>query len=234
MTTRRQATTDALELGRTLGQSPDVRIHASESPERLPPVATLDADSLVQAALAGRPDLAARVAEERQAESLTHLARRAAIPNLRLGAVLTRDRETGTTSWGFGVGLPIPLWNRNQGFVATGEALTRRASLTRSATELRVRTEVEQAARAYAAASEEARIFEVDVLAPARQNQDLLETAYRAGRIDLTDLVLLRNQLLDAELGYWDAWLTLRTAWIDLQSATGSLREAAPAPENEE
>jgi len=221
-------------LGRTLGESPDVRVHASETAERLPAVGTLDSDSLVQMALEGRPDLAARVAEERQAEALTDLVRRSAIPNLRLGAVLTRDQQSGVARWGFGVGVPLPFWNRNQGLVATGEAFTRRASLVRSATELRIRTEVEQAARAYTAAAEEAQIFEDDVLAPARQNQDLLETAYRAGRIGLTDLVLLRNQLLEAELSYWDIWLTLRSTWIDLQSATGSLRGTVPESENEQ
>jgi len=233
LATRRQATTASLELGRVLGESPDVWVHALETVERLTPAASLDADSLVQMALARRPDLAARVADELQAESLTRLARRAAVPNVRLGAVLSQDPESGATSWGFGVGLPLPFWNRNQGLVAAGQAFTRRASFARSATELRVRTEVEQSVRAYTAASEEAQIFESDVLGPARQNQDLLETAYRAGRIGLTDLVLLRNQLLEAELGYWDVWLTLRSAWIDLQSATGSLRDAAPDSENE-
>lgn len=223
LATERQAMIAALELGRVMGFAPDVPVRAIEAEERLPAAATLAPDSLVQVGLSRRPDLAARVAEERQAESFTRLARRSAIPNLRLGAVLSQDPETGATSWGFGVGLPLPFWNRNQGLVSAGSALARQASLARSATELRIRTEVEQAVRAYAAAAEETQIFEADVLTPARQNQDLLETAYRAGRIGLTDLVLLRNQLLEAELRYWDVWLTLRAAWTDLQAATGSL-----------
>ncbi len=225
LSTRREATTASLELGRLIGETPEVEVRANGTDGGLAAASQFDADSLVQLALSRRPDLAARTAEERQSETLTRLAKRAAIPNLRLGAVLSRDPVTGTTSWGFGVGLPLPFWSRNQGLVAANSAATRQASLARSATELLVRTEVEQAVRSYTSAEEEARIFATDVLEPARQNQALLETAYRSGRIGLTDLVLLRNQLVEVELGYWDVWLTHRATWVDLQSAIGSLRD---------
>jgi outer membrane protein TolC len=70
-------------------------------------------------------------------------------------------------------------------------------------------------------------------LQPARANQDLLETAYRAGKVNLSTLLLLRNQLLDAELGYWDAWLARRTALIALQAATATLAPDGAVPTND-
>jgi outer membrane protein TolC len=71
------------------------------------------------------------------------------------------------------------------------------------------------------------------VLQPARENQQLLEKAFRAGKVGLPTLVLLRNQLLDAELGYVDAILAQRRALVALQAATASLAPTdleLPAP----
>ncbi|MHB1170182.1 MAG: TolC family protein, partial [Longimicrobiales bacterium] len=121
--------------------------------------------------------------------------------------------------------LPLPLWNRNQGLVAEREAEATRARLELSAVELEVRTDVISAYRSYVTAAEEARIYETSVLEPARENQELLDTAFRAGKLALPSLLLLRNQLLDAELGYWDAWLALRSALVELQAATGTIND---------
>lgn len=73
-------------------------------------------------------------------------------------------------------------------------------------------------------------MFAVSVLRPARENTQLLETAFRAGKLALPTLLLLRNQLLDAELGYWDAWLAQHVAFIQLAAATGALALPTAGP----
>lgn len=220
---RREATTAALELGRLIGLGPDVTL-AIEAPAPPSEPGRLEPDSLLAAALEARPDLAARKASVRQAETSARLARREAIPNLRIIGLVERETALGESRFGLGIGLPLPLWNRTQGLIAERDALARQRVLSRQALELAVRIEVEDAYLAWIAATEEARIFEEDVLEPARRNQDLLETAYTAGKIDLAALVLLRNQLLDAEIGYWDAWLAHQNARVRLEAVTGALR----------
>ena len=158
-----------------------------------------------------------------EANALASLARLEAIPNLEVGLLAEREATSGRPRVGVGVNVPFPLWNRNQGVIQERRALSGQATFRRQAVELAVRTQVTDAYRAYESASEEARIFETDVLAAAHTNQGLLETAFLAGKVGLTTVVLLRNQLLDAELGYWDAWLTARHALVDLDAATGTL-----------
>lgn len=236
---QREATSARLELQRLAGIHPEQEIQLLDAlPDpQLPP--TLNPDSLVTLALARRPDLAARTTAVDQAEALTRLARREAIPNLRIGVIAEREALAGGLAGapgspvpadryespriGLAVSLPVPLFDRNQGRVAERAAQADQARLSRSATELAVRTQVTDAYRGYIAASEEARVYEQDVLQPARSNQELLETAFRAGKVNLPTLLLLRNQLLDAELGYWDAWLAERRALIALQAATSTL-----------
>ena len=64
-------------------------------------------------------------------------------------------------------------------------------------------------------------MLEQTVLVPARENRRLLEVAYRAGKVGLPVLLLIRNQVIDAELEYWEAWLAAREALADLAETTG-------------
>ena len=185
---------------------------------------------LVARALAQRPDLAERGAAVAQAEADVSLARRQALPNL-VTRVLTAQNAAGTgQSLRPGVGLSIPLFNRNQGEIETRRAIARRVVLERSATATLVRAEVESALRAYEAAAGEVEVLETTVLGPARDNRRLLEAAYREGKVGLPVLLLIRNQVIDAEQEYWSAWLAERDAIAALTAAVG-VGPLPPAPE---
>jgi outer membrane protein, heavy metal efflux system len=185
-----------------------------------------------------RPDLTARSRETAQQEALAQAARREAIPNVRVGVFVEREErftlsgaagapivDAGFDSprLGIGVSVPLPLFQRNQGVVDEHLAEAERARLSHQAVELAIRTEVMDAYQAFLATSEEHRFFEEDVLQPARANQRLLETALREGKVGLPTLLLLRNQLLDAELSHWDSWLEERLALVALGAATATL-----------
>ena len=232
LTARREATSAALALKQSIGLAPNVEVRLVGDSAVGPSVAALDVDSIATIALARRPDLAARGAAVREASTLTSLSRREAIPNVRIGAVGERERDGGSPRVGLAVGIGLPFLNRNQGLIASRQAQAEQARLEARATELAVRTEVTDAVRAYRTATEEVGVFEASVLNPARQNSALLESAYRAGKIALPSLLLLRNQLLDAELDYWDAWLARREALVRLDAATATLSLDAAGAED--
>lgn len=235
LTARREETSASLELKQILGLMPDRPIRLAADAGGVPialgdepiPPPVLDEDAMVALALARRPDLMAIVAAVGEFEALTALARRSAFPNLRLGAAMERGELDGSPRIGPAIGLSLPLFNRNQGLVDQRLALTAQARLDQRATALRIRADVVEAVRAYRTASEEAALYESSVVRPARANIALLEIAYREGKIDLPTLLLLRNQLLDAEFGYWDAWLAQREALVRLEAATGALTPPA-------
>jgi cobalt-zinc-cadmium efflux system outer membrane protein len=180
-------------------------------------------DEVVRGSLAARPDVRALERDVERARQEQRLARRESLPNLRLAALATREDPTQNPRLGLAVGLELPLFNRNQGVVGRRRAELAEVEQLRRAAELRVRVEVEDALRAYASAAQEVAILEADMLAPIRENQTLLDVAYREGKIDLASLLLLRNQLLDAELAYWAAWERREVARTGLDSATGEI-----------
>ncbi|MGH7580155.1 MAG: TolC family protein [Gemmatimonadales bacterium] len=182
----------------------------------------LDVDSLIAIALAGRPDLAEREAAVRQADALATTAAREALPNIVVrGATEPRDNGDGRV-FRPGIGLTIPLFNRNRGRVQAFRATARQADLQRQERALTIRAQVASAVAAYQAAATEAQVLETTVLGPARQNRRLVEVAYREGKVGLPELLLIRNQAIDAELDYWTAWLAERHAVYALAEATGT------------
>jgi cobalt-zinc-cadmium efflux system outer membrane protein len=221
MVARGEALAATLELGHLLGLPPDVELVLDPVLPAIPDPETLEPESLVARALVMRPDLSALEAAVEESNTQVRLARREAIPNITLGALAERQEDDSQSQLGVILAVPLPLWNRNQGVVDQRRADARRTAFERDAARIRIQAEVLQAFRNYAATAAAAAALENEVLGPARETRGLLETAHREGKIDLTTLLLVRNQLLDAELAYWETWLDWRGAWSDLESAAG-------------
>lgn len=210
-----------VELKRALGLSPDAVVVIESSTIDADSIAPSLPDSLVSAAIVQRADIRALDALVGETVLRAQFARREALPNLRLGLYVEQMPGEAGLRYGPSIGFGIPLWNRNQGTTDMLTARRRQVEQERRAAVLRARAEIVAAANNYAGAASEVAVYARTVLQPARTNSALLETAYRAGKLPLPTLLLLRNQLLDAELGYWDAWLTRQRARIDLESALG-------------
>ena len=182
---------------------------------------SLSVDSLTALALARRPDLVERAAVAQRARAQASLARREAFPNLALRASSERLEGSDNRALRPGIGITIPSFNLNRGEVQARRAEAQQADLERAALVARIRIDVRRAVTTYRAAAAEADVLERTVLMPARENRQLLEIAYRAGKVGLPVLLLIRNQVIDAEQEYWEAWLAQRVALTDLAEATG-------------
>lgn len=197
-------------------------------------VPALDVERLTAIALQRRPDLEERSAAVRQAETEASLARREALPNPVLRGVMEQPTRGGARTYRPGIGFTLPFLNRNQGQRQALRAAARQAGLERAALASGVRAEIAGAVASYQTAATEVRVLEATVLAPARQNRQLVEVAYREGKVGLPVVLLIQNQAIDAELEYWTAWLDSRVALANLAEATGQnlegLSGSAAAP----
>lgn len=189
-----------------------------------------DLDSLTALALAQRPDLAASEAAVRQAEGEARTAGREALPNIvARGLSEPRDQASGRV-FRPGVGLSLPIFNRNRGRIQAFRAAARQADLERAGTVALIRADIAAAVASYRAATAEVRVLEATVLTPARQNRRLVEIAFREGKVGLPELLLIRNQAIDAEQEYWTAWLAEREAATAITEATAANLASLPAP----
>ncbi len=237
---RRERTQEDIELRRLLGVNANVplqpvidstqhpapadsaRIIAPDVIAVLRMAGALDVDSLTALALRQRPDLAAATSAVRLATADVAVSRREGLPNL-VARVASEARNSGSGRVVRpGVGITLPLFNRNQGETEGKRAAVTQVTLQRDALTTRVRAEIAAAVMSYRSAAVQVEVLETTVLAPARQNRQLLETAYREGKVGLPVLLLIRNQVIGAELDYWSAWLAEREAIAVLAEATGA------------
>lgn len=180
-------------------------------------LARMSVDSLAELAIRNRPDVSAHDARLSAARALVVLARRSALPNFLARAVV--ERTDGRVATRPGIGVTLPILNRNRGSIAARQAEALRLQAEGVAVRSRVRAEVASALSKYQSAASEIEILESTVLEPARQNRQLLEVSYREGEIGLPVLLLIRNQVIDAELEYWAAWVEAREARTALEQA---------------
>ncbi len=175
--------------------------------------------ALVERALETRPDLAADRAALEMARRQVELQRSLARPNLR-ASVFTR-REEGDEITGGGVGIAVPLFDRNQGGIARSEAAVSGAAADLRATELAVRRSVTDAYARYESATQAVRALDALVVGTLEESLALLGRALEAGKVSAGEVIVLQRELVEAQRQHVQAELDLATARSDLRLAVG-------------
>jgi cobalt-zinc-cadmium efflux system outer membrane protein len=179
----------------------------------------VDATALRTQALTLRPDLLAAQRQVHRADTETRLQRALRTPNMTLGGGYFRD--FGTNAVVFGVTVPLPLSNRNQGGVARAEAERRQAANLATATATGVLLEVQQAVNAVDVSRARVAYIEREYLTPSRESRDIVLAAYRLGTADLIDFLDAQRAFRDTLRTYNRALYDQRLGLFQLAAATG-------------
>jgi len=212
----------ATAIGAPAGELPEPM---GAFPPLAPPPGT--PEEFVQRALAARPDLRAVRQERVAAASDLSLAKRLWIPDPTFGVRWGRanhpplEGSPQENTLLFGLTLPLPIFNRNQGGVAVAQALDTRTSVIEQAQQRNVEREARAAYDAYRIAHEAALGFDKDVIDRIHENLELARESLRAGKISLLEFNVVRRDLVDTRLGYLDALADLVEARAALELAAG-------------
>jgi len=186
-----------------------------------PPAEIAALESLVSTALARRADLDSLKQEQERARRQLKLERSLAVPDLRLGAFNGRDEGDSIT--GVGLGLVIPVFNRNKGGIVEARAAVDRTGAETRNVELAVLQEVTEArARLEAAAAARDALSEL-VVGTLEDSLDLLRRSMEAGKVSATDVLVLRRELVEGQREYVQAAVEAWVARVELELATGGV-----------
>jgi len=170
---------------------------------------------LEEQALANRPDLVAQTSRLHRALGEEEYAKALGKPDLVPYFGYRRDFFLNALT--FGVSLPLPFFDRNQGGVARAIAETSRERQDLRQKELQVRREVHEAYNFVTARAELIRALRADYVPSARRARDIAQASYSLGALDLI-------AFLDAERAYRETLLGYNQALYDHQLATFLLR----------
>ena len=124
------------------------------------------------------------------------------------------------------LGFSIPLFNRRVGEATILAGQRAQAKERLRATELDIAQQVRDAYSRYTTAVKALRIYQEEVVGPARQSFGLLEAAFSEGKIDLLRLAVAEREAFQARVAYVDAGFEVLAAQVAIELATATPLQA--------
>ncbi|HMH45341.1 MAG TPA: TolC family protein [Pyrinomonadaceae bacterium] len=172
-------------------------------------------------AIAARPDLKAAQLSERAADASIKLQDAQKIPDVNLGAGVNQVPEGGST-YTFGVGVTLPIHDRNQGERAKARIEKEKAQNQEQLITNQIISDVDKALIAFQLQRRRVDLYRTGVLTKVNDIQSLTEYSLKAGEssiLDLLDAVRTRRDTLAA---FYQALFDYQSSLLDLELATAT------------
>ena len=214
-------------LARLLGRDPGAPLRPLGDLEPAPG-GPRDDSNLVEVAVANRPDLIAARRAIVRAEADRNLARAEVWQDWTIGVGYEAAREifdppqnTKRDSFlTFGLTVPLPLFDRQQGRIAAAEAEARRSRRVAAALELRIAEEVRSATARFKALRLQVDAYGEQVLPESVRTRSLFQRGYRQGLVGIAELIQSQRQHSEVSAAYAELQGNLHQASVDLEAAT--------------
>jgi cobalt-zinc-cadmium efflux system outer membrane protein len=183
-----------------------------------------DIEKLRVVALAVRPDIRAKRYTFSQRESDLKLAKAYRIPDVTIGAGYAVQGARGPDNPGqvaLNAGIPLPLFNRNQGGIHQAEVSLQSAEADLDKTVNRVENEVEVAYRNLLQSRRLVEAYFGAVLEDARSTFTIVERAYERGGATILDLLDAARTSRTIQQNYIEALFDYQHHLFQLESAVG-------------
>jgi len=172
-------------------------------------------------ALAARPDLKAAKLSERAADASINLQDAQRIPNLSLGAGVNQVPEGGS-NFTFGVGIALPIHDRNQGERAKARIDKEKALNQERLVTNQIISDVDKALIAFQMQKRRVDLYRTGVLTKVNDIQNLTEYSLKAGESSILDLLDAIRTRRDTLAAFYQTLFDYRSALLDLELATAT------------
>jgi len=206
-----------LALQGFLGSSPDMSFAVQgDLPSEAP---VLPDKEVLKAALSRRPDAKATVFEVEKTRSALKLAEKEVIPNVTLSGFYDRDERRDAV--GIEMSIPLPLFDRKQAEKKEAYAKAEGAKIRSDGLKKAIEREVEQAFSDLSTAIEELSLFKKEIIAKASENLNLLNLAFKEGKIGFFEVRLAQKDTIEVQFAYIEAQTRTQLALIAIEKTIG-------------
>jgi cobalt-zinc-cadmium efflux system outer membrane protein len=136
-----------------------------------------------------------------------------------------QDTASDTTIAGVQVGIPLPIWNRNQGGIRQAQAEVTEANRNLNRIELSLEQRLAEVVQQYADARVTASTYSRDILSRSERTLDLIQQGYEQGEVGYLDLLTAQRTYFQTNLAYLDALNSLWESYLKIDGLllSGSL-----------
>lgn len=167
------------------------------------------------------PDVARWDAEIERSRAALELEKARGVPDVTLSGGLRRFNETDDSAAVFGVSIPLPVSDRNQGEIRRATYLLARTEQSGKAALVRILSELEEAVQRLASAYAEATALKNDVLPGAQSSFDAVSEGYRDGKFDYLQVLDAQRTLFEARGRYVESLAAYHQARADVERLIG-------------
>lgn len=168
-------------------------------------LAAIPSGESLQRLLVQNPAIARWDAELDQRRAAVALEKANRIPDIVLSGGVRQFEESDDHALVVGIGLPLPLFNRNQGGILEAQAGLAKAEAERKAVEVGLGAELAEAYQALAASHSEASALRDQVLPSAQRAFDGAQRGYQEGKFGFLDVLDAQRTLFDVKGQYVEA-----------------------------
>jgi len=219
-----EMTTARRRLAATWANSSPRFERAEGDPEALPPLPAL-AD--LNARLAASPSLLRAKIEVERRQALAKVERSRRVPDLTVSLGAKRNEELGLNQAIFGVSMPIPVFDRNQGNLLEALRRTDKAQDQLSAAGIRLFNELAVAYERLSTARQETASLRQDVLPGAQSALDAATRGFELGKFSFLDVLDAQRTLFQARAQSLRALAEAHRSAAEIERILG---DTPPAP----
>jgi cobalt-zinc-cadmium efflux system outer membrane protein len=172
-------------------------------------------------ALAERPDLKAAQLSERAADANIRLQNAQRIPDLTVGGGVDQV-PSGTSTYTMGVGVTLPVWDRNQGERAKALIAKKQAQNQTQLVTNQVLSDVDKAMVAFEMQRRRVDLYRSGVVTKVNDIQRLTEVALRAGESSTLELLDAIRTRRDTLAGFYQTLFDYQMSLLDVELATAT------------
>jgi len=183
----------------------------------------LNRDDLYRLTLANRPDVRAAEAAREKARADVNLARANAWWDVT--PLLEYQRIGNDNTIGFGISIPLRVFDRNQGEIARTRAEVQRTDALRQASAIQALADVDTALAAVTASREKVILLRETYLPKAQRARETVEFAYRRGGVSLLDFLDAQRTYRETALEHIRSMGTFWGSLYQLEAAVGGALE---------
>lgn len=163
------------------------------------------------------PEVSAAMADLSRAQMALRRARVEPVPDVTTQFVAQYDNATGDAIAGVQMGIPLPIWNRNQGGIRQAEAEITQARRNMDRVELDLKQRLSIAFQEFSTARSQAETYSTQILPKAEETFKLVQRGYSLGELGYLDLLSAQRTYSQTNLAYLDALGTLWRSWAEIE-----------------
>lgn len=195
---------------------------------KLEPLPTLPVLDDLRARLSDAPQLRrARIEVDRRL-ALVDVERSRRVPNLTISLGARRDEELSLNQAVFGVSMPVPVFNRNQGNLLESLSRTDKSRDELSATEIRLSNDLGMAYEQLITARSEADLLLREILPGAQSGYDAATRGFELGKFGFLDVLDAQRTLFQAQSQYLRALALAHRSAAEINRILGDVTPASP------